>query len=258
MAAFRWRSSCNWSASCPEAKAGNPRVATEEPRPGSRESGRHEISDDGSRVFWSGQEGSRTFVSPRHCEGRNAGQGDSGARSNSRPPRRRVARILHCRKKRSKSRRDIGSLQCDGSRRQARLQNDGVGARSAGQPCSAQAKTARTCTSSRRPIGRESSSRLRTISMSITDTRYEVGSAGYRTLPEEDENDWDRRPRVTDGACVARRQWLAFMSRESLTGYDNGDAVSGDRTGRCTSTTRETGADVRIVRADRGEAGRPG
>ncbi len=48
------------------------------------------------------------------------------------------------------------------------------------------------------------------------------------TLPKEDENDWSNELKDLTARVSPNGEWLSFMSRKSLTGYDNRDAVSGE------------------------------
>lgn len=48
------------------------------------------------------------------------------------------------------------------------------------------------------------------------------------TLPAEDENDWSTGLKSLTARVSPDGRWLAFMSRKSLTGYDNRDANSGE------------------------------
>lgn len=65
-------------------------------------------------------------------------------------------------------------------------------------------------------------------------TTAHLGASGWETQPigtlaAADASDWAEEPRLQTARVSPDGRWLAFMSRQPLTGYDNRDAASGER-----------------------------
>ena len=210
----------------PEGEGGKPaNAATEEPQPGGGASGRHEISDDGSRVFWS------DHFSPERLYIRDMTKGETLRIGTAYGDEFQIAnsdgsRVFYIGRNASKSEATLevcdvieaaGRLVCETTALAPEVQGGVIGASEDGSY-----------------VYFVSKAKLAANAVAGHNTLYVDHDTGagwearfVAVLPQEDENDWGTNLKKLTARVSPNGRWLAFMSGNSLTGYDNRDAVSG-------------------------------
>ena len=215
----------------PESEGGKPVSISEPPSPGSEYSGRGEISADGSRVFWS------TTGLSEHLYLRDMVKGDMGETlriGNAVADEFQIAnsegsRVLFVAKENSASFEGTleacnvievkGKLACKTTALAPKVQRSVIGASEDGSY-----------------VYFVSTADLAAKAVFGEDNLYVDHNNGtaweapelVATLPEEDVDDWEIFLSQMTARVSPNGEWLAFMSRRRLTGYDNRDAVSGE------------------------------
>jgi hypothetical protein len=213
----------------PADEGGKPaNTSTEDPQPGGLFSGRHEISDDGSRVFWS------DHFSPVSLYLRNVVKGETlriGAayRDEFQIANSDGSRVFFIAKGEEVSQEGTlevcdlievaEKLACKTTALAPEVQGSLLGASEDGSYVYFVSKAA-----------------LAAKAVPDEDNLYVDHDNGttweapqlIATLPGEDKNDWATDLSGLTARVAPNGRWLAFMSRKSLTGYDNRDAVSGE------------------------------
>jgi hypothetical protein len=219
----------------PESEGGKPASAlTEDPQPGSVFSGRHEISDDGSRVFWSDHEGPERLYLRDVVKGETLRIGSAGA-SEFQIANSDGSRVFFIAKNASAETEGTlevcnvtevtGKLACEMRALAPEVQGSLPGAGEDGSYVYFVSKAALTAS-----VEKEDEKYEETDNLYVDHYSGTMWEAPHfiAVLPEEDRDDWKVRLKELTARVSPNGRWLAFMSRKSLTGYDNRDAVSGE------------------------------
>jgi hypothetical protein len=217
----------------PESEGGRPARKPEEIVPGGRPSGRNEISADGSRIFWTAipSRGENLYL-------RDMVKGETGETLRIGDAHETEFQIANSEGSRvffiSKIERPglateetleacdvvevIGKLACEPTALAPDVQGGVIGASEDGSYVYFVSKAALAANAK---AGEDN-----LYVDHNNGTTWEAPTT-IAILPEEDKNDWSSALSDLTARVSPNGEWLAFMSRKSLTGYDNRDAVSG-------------------------------
>ncbi len=202
---------------------------TESPEPGGQSSGRGEISDDGSRVFWSDRD------TPRHLYLRDMAKGEtleigaapptSLSANNFEVATNEGSRVFFIAETESEAMLEVcdvvevaGKLACETTALAPEVQGGVVGTSENGSYVYFVSTAA---------LAANAEQHKDNLYVDHNNGRTWEAPQLIATLPQEDSPDWAKPLEVLTARVSPNGEWIAFMSRKSLTGYDNRDAVSG-------------------------------
>jgi hypothetical protein len=212
-------------------------TGTKDARPGSRQSGRHAISEDGSRVFWSTSPG---FIENLYLSDMTKGPmgemlrvGETHTRAEFQIANSSGSRVFFVGHQATGTGEEstlevcdvievAGKLACETKALAPEMQGGVIGASEDGSY-----------------VYFVSTAALAPRAVAGKENLYVDHDNGATWVPEtiatlpipagnfEEGNDWSNGLNDLTAGVSPNGEWLAFMSGQSLTGYDNRDAVSG-------------------------------
>jgi hypothetical protein len=211
----------------PESEGGKPAsTATEIPQPGSQESGRNAISEDGSRVFWSDKFSPERLYLRDMVKGETLRIGTAAYADRFEVANRNGSRVFFIAEETHKRE---GTLEvCDVVEIAAKLacETTVLAPEVQGGVIGASEDESYVYFVSEAKLAADAEEHKYNLYVDhYSGTSWETQL--ITTLPEEDEHDWSSFLSHLTARVSPNGRWLAFMSRKSLTGYDNRDAVSG-------------------------------